>query len=425
MTELDLSELHADFVAEAEEHLALLEHALVELDRAAEGDAAELLAGAFRAAHSLKGNAGIFGMSELARFTHGVETLLDALREGKVTWSRERGTALLRSVDVLRVLVAGDASPTDVGTLRDELVAAARPVPALPLPRRLVLPALSLPPPGEIEIAFAPTRPSLVPGSVPDGASVRTSAKTLERIAELTAAIALAGDRLAVELTLSSSRAAREALVELGAATRELEACVHATRTAPIAQLFGRFPRIVREIASDLGKEALLDMEGAHIEVDRSVLQVLVDPLTHLVRNALDHGIERPDARAAAGKARIGRVLLRASQGPDGLVVELVDDGRGVDLERVRAKAVERGLLDRDASPTDDALHMLVFAPGFSTAASVTDLSGRGVGMDVVKRSVELAGGSVVLTSTRGGGSCVRLELPLPRATRPPAALAA
>ncbi len=423
MIELDLSELHADFLAEAAEHLAELERALVALDRADIGEAAaELLRAAFRAAHSLKGNAGIFGMSELAHFTHGVETLLDALREGKVPWSRSVSTGLLHAVDALRALLAGDTSQTeDVEPLRAALLAAAAPVlPPPGVPRRAPPPPLSLPPPDELVVAFLERRPSLFPEAGADGGAVRTSTKNLERIGELATGIARTRDRLSSELGLSPSRGVREALAELGRQTRELEACVQATRTAPIAKLFGRFPRVVRDVASRLGKEALLDMEGADVEVDRDILQLLADPLTHLVRNAVDHGLESPEVREARGKSRIGRVLLRASRGPDRLVVEVVDDGGGVDLGRVRAKAVERGLLDASACPTDEELHMLVFEPGFSTASNVTDLSGRGVGMDVVRHGVERAGGAIAFTSTRGGGSRVRLELPLPRATRPP-----
>jgi two-component system chemotaxis sensor kinase CheA len=196
---------------------------------------------------------------------------------------------------------------------------------------------------------------------------------------------------------------------------QELQGAVMAVRMMPVGQVFQRFPRLVRDLARKLGKHVDLVIEGEATEADKNVIESLFDPLLHMVRNSLDHGIETPEERVARGKPETATVRLLARHDGDQVVIEVVDDGRGIDPDAIKRKAYERGLLDeaRLASITDDDAKMLVFAAGFSTAETVSDVSGRGVGMDVVRNAVERAGGRIAMTSIMGGGTTVRLNLPL------------
>jgi two-component system chemotaxis sensor kinase CheA len=196
---------------------------------------------------------------------------------------------------------------------------------------------------------------------------------------------------------------------------QELQSSVMAIRMMPVGQVFQRFPRLVRDIARKLGKQVDLVIEGEETEADKNVIETLFDPLLHMVRNSLDHGIEMPAERAACGKPATATVRLQARHDSDQVVIEIEDDGRGIDPDVVKRRAYERGLLseERLATIDDDAARMLVFAAGFSTAEQVSDLSGRGVGMDIVRNAVERAGGQIALSSTKGSGTTVRLNLPL------------
>ena len=194
---------------------------------------------------------------------------------------------------------------------------------------------------------------------------------------------------------------------------RELQEGVMAIRTQPVKSVFGRMPRLVRELSAQLGKDVRLIVTGEGTEIDKTVVEQLADPLTHLLRNALDHGIESPDQRAAAGKPRQGTVVLSAEQRSGRIVIVLADDGRGIDRPRVLARAKERGLVAADATLTDSEIDELIFLPGFSTAAAVSSVSGRGVGMDVVRRNIQSLGGRIAIESQAGQGSRFILSLPL------------
>jgi two-component system chemotaxis sensor kinase CheA len=195
--------------------------------------------------------------------------------------------------------------------------------------------------------------------------------------------------------------------------TRELHERVMAVRMMPVGTLFQRYARVVYDIAQSTGKQIRLETDGEETEIDKSMLELLGDPLTHLIRNAADHGIESSELRQAAGKPAEGLIHMRAFHRAGRIVIEISDDGAGIDTARVRAKAVERGLIPEEAELSDDQLRMLVFEPGFSTREAVSDLSGRGVGMDVVKRNVQQLSGTVSLSSELGSGSTVSIELPL------------
>ncbi|PKU26611.1 chemotaxis protein CheA [Telmatospirillum siberiense] len=196
---------------------------------------------------------------------------------------------------------------------------------------------------------------------------------------------------------------------------QEMQTAIMAVRMLPVSEMFDRFPRLVRDVARKLGKRIDLSIEGADTEADKNIIEALGDPLLHIVRNAIDHGIETPDLREAAGKSPQATILLRAFQESDQVIIEVLDDGRGIDPEKIKASALKKGVIDENCAArlTDQEAVNLVFTPGFSTAAKVSDLSGRGVGMDVVVTGVEKTGGSVAITSVKGRGTTVRLSLPL------------
>jgi two-component system chemotaxis sensor kinase CheA len=224
--------------------------------------------------------------------------------------------------------------------------------------------------------------------------------------------------RRAEDGTLGVRELAREIKDRQGLVNRiaeDMQSAVMAVRMLPVDHIFQRFPRLVRDIARKLGKRVELEVEGQDTEADKNVIEALADPLIHMVRNSLDHGIEPPEDRLGAGKPEHGTIRLQALQQSDHVVIRVSDDGRGIDADAVRRKAVEKGLLDaeRAAAMADDEAAMLVFAPGFSTAAAISDLSGRGMGMDVVRSAVERAGGRVALSSAKGAGTTVELTLPL------------
>jgi two-component system chemotaxis sensor kinase CheA len=205
----------------------------------------------------------------------------------------------------------------------------------------------------------------------------------------------------------------REAVAAMERNTRELHERVMGVRMLPVGTLFQRYSRTVYDIAQATGKQIRLEMSGEDTEIDKSMLELLGDPLTHLVRNSADHGIESPEQRLAAGKSETGTITLRAFHRSGRVVIEISDDGAGIDPEKVRHKAIERGLIEADAQLSDEQVCMLIFEPGFSTKEEVSDLSGRGVGMDVVKRNVQQLNGTVALGGEKGRGATVTIELPL------------
>ena len=246
-----------------------------------------------------------------------------------------------------------------------------------------------------------------------DAGSIRVSVEKIDRL------VNLVGELVITEAMLSQQAGGADAtqgglagLTDLARHTRNLQEAVMAIRMVPISAVFSRFPRLVRELSQRLGKEVEIRLSGEATELDRGLIERITDPLTHLVRNAIDHGIEAPEARAAAGKPRVGTISLTASQRGGRIIIEVRDDGRGLDRSRILKRAGERGMsIAADASDQD--VWRVIFEPGFSTAEKVTDVSGRGVGMDVVRRNIQLLGGSVELASTAGRGMAVTVSVPL------------
>lgn len=245
------------------------------------------------------------------------------------------------------------------------------------------------------------------------GETVRVPAERLDEMMDRVGELVIAQSRLKQLAASSSDIALRAVAEEIERLASEMRDTMMVVRMVPIAQLFGRFRRLIHDLARDTGKAIELVTEGEATELDKTVIERLADPLIHLIRNAADHGLETPEQRAAAGKPATGRILLAARQSGAEVVITITDDGRGVDRARVRAKAEENGLIQPGQVLSDAELLSQIFAPGFSTAAAITNLSGRGVGMDVVKKTIEGLRGSIELASTPGEGSVVSLRIPL------------
>ncbi|MGE8322224.1 MAG: chemotaxis protein CheA, partial [Pseudomonas sp.] len=251
--------------------------------------------------------------------------------------------------------------------------------------------------------------------------TVRVDTARLDEIMNMVGELVLVRNRL-VRLGLNSGdEAMSKAVSNLDVVTADLQTAVMKTRMQPIKKVFGRFPRLVRDLARQLKKEINLELVGEETDLDKNLVEALADPLVHLVRNAVDHGVEMPDEREAAGKARTGRVVLSAEQEGDHILLSISDDGKGMDPNILRAKAVEKGLMDKDAAErlSESDCYNLIFAPGFSTKTEISDVSGRGVGMDVVKTKISQLNGSINIYSAKGQGSKIVIKVPLTLAIMP------
>ena len=284
------------------------------------------------------------------------------------------------------------------------------------------------PAPAPAPAAAKPAAPARAPAPAADkhGASeaettVRVDTARLDEIMNMVGELVLVRNRL-VRLGLNSGdEAMSKAVSNLDVVTADLQTAVMKTRMQPIKKVFGRFPRLVRDLARQLQKEINLELVGEETDLDKNLVEALADPLVHLVRNAVDHGVEMPDEREASGKSRMGRVVLSAEQEGDHILLSISDDGKGMDPSILRAKAVEKGLMDKDAADrlSESDCYNLIFAPGFSTKTEISDVSGRGVGMDVVKTKISQLNGTVNVFSTKGQGSKVVIKVPLTLAIMP------
>lgn len=268
--------------------------------------------------------------------------------------------------------------------------------------------------------APAPAAAEKAPASEAE-TTVRVDTARLDEIMNMVGELVLVRNRL-VRLGLNSGdEAMAKAVSNLDVVTADLQTSVMKTRMQPIKKVFGRFPRLVRDLARNLKKEINLELVGEETDLDKNLVEALADPLVHLVRNAVDHGVETPEEREKAGKARAGRVVLSAEQEGDHILLSITDDGKGMDADVLRAKAVEKGLLDKDAADrlNEFECYNLIFAPGFSTKTEISDVSGRGVGMDVVKTKISQLNGTVNVFSQKGQGSKIIIKVPLTLAIMP------
>lgn len=413
--DIDRDALVETFLLEAEENLAAAEDAAIALESSPDDE--ELVQALFRAIHTLKGSAGALGYDTMAAIAHALEDLLDDVRRGHVPVGAGPITIVLEAVDALRATVEGvRATGSDVVTMGATPRGAA---PALAARIEDARQQARTQARGQGRGARGEAAPSDrrgssdAPRALRRSGTVRVAMEKLDEALSTSGEITMALGRLEAHLALTAGGPLEDARQDLERLHRQLLDQVMALRMVPIGPMLRGFVRTVRDVAQIHGKQARLVVEGAEITVDANVIEALREPLTHIVRNALDHGIERPQERRALGKDPAGRILARAHRDAGALVVQIEDDGRGLRRDRLVARARALGLLASPEHASDADLFALVFTPGFSTAEQVTDLSGRGVGMDAVKRAVEALRGTVSLASGEGKGTAVTLRLPV------------
>jgi len=517
---MDLDAAKSVLVQEARELLADMEAALLAIED--EGVSPEHINALFRAAHTIKGSAGLFGLDLIVNFTHVMESVMVRVRNGEIGLDDDMSSLMLGCNDyvssLIDALAAGEESTDPDPAVRKMLIdqlerhlgteaghAAAQPVETqataagqdgwhlslrfspdllrtgmdpLSFIRYLgqlgqvsrvdtvtdALPRLAdIDPEGcylgfEIDLLTDKDLPTVLqtfefiaddstinatpinpraatPPAAPiaeeaTAEGVPTAKQAKKPVAEAQAVIKVEAQKLdqlidsVGEMVITAAAARllsghvdnpqlREAMTELEALVERIRDRALNLRMTPIGEVFQRFPRVVRDVSKELGKKIELQISGAEAELDKSMVDKLSDPLLHIVRNAIDHGIDSPEERAAAGKPESGTVKLNAYHESGSIVVEIIDDGRGLNKDRIKTKAIERGLIAADAQLTDGEIFNLIFEAGFSTAEKVTDLSGRGVGMDVVRRNIEQLRGTVEIESAQGKGSTFRIRLPL------------
>jgi len=455
-----MDELTREFLIESQEGLDRMERCLTDLEERPQD--AGLIGDIFRSVHTIKGTTGFLGFKRLEKLAHAGENLLGLLRENKLTANEPIITGLLQLLDGLRLILKTIESEDAEGEVEDTALIArleelqqpaeaqvkkpahahagghaakaapppapAATLPAQPAPVPVPVAAPVAAPPSDIgpaqAAASAPKEPESeaarprTQGSAAES-SLRVDVTLLNRMMNLVGELVLTRNQVLQatstdpNMTLLSRR--------LDMVTADLRESVMKARMQPVSNIFSKMPRIVRDLSQSLGRRVRLEVEGQDTELDKSLLEAIKDPLTHAVRNSLDHGIEPPDVRQAAGKNPEGMLKLRAAQEGSHVIIEVSDDGAGINVEKVRQKAIERGLItpERAAHLAERELLQLVFLPGFSTAAAVTNVSGRGVGMDVVRTNVEKIGGKVEIDSRTGKGTTLRLRIPLTLAIIP------
>jgi two-component system, chemotaxis family, sensor kinase CheA len=436
---LDLAEngeLLGEFHTEALDHLQQIEAALLVLDAAP--DNRDALNGLFRSFHTIKGVSGFLHLGPMHRLTHEVESLLDLARTDRLRLTPAIITEILNSRDAIQEMVGqitvaiergqqpGKAVPVAhliaaVRQLAAGSAVTAQPAPAAPV--RAEVAAVVLAPLATATVASAPAAPAAAVAIADNGAhaaasassSVRVNTHKLDSLVDAVGELVIVQSQLiesAKALSLQGSTLPRN-LTQLTRITKELQVTAMSLRMVPIKPTFQRMERLVRDLSRDFGKQVLLETGGEDTEIDRTVAEEIVDPLVHMVRNSLDHGLETTAQRVACGKPEQGKLHLAAYHEGSNLLIELSDDGRGIDCARVLEKAQRQGLVAEGATPTEDEIVNMIFLPGFSTAEKVTAVSGRGVGMDVVKRNIEKLSGKVQIKTELGRGTTFRIRLPL------------
>ncbi len=405
---MDISRYRDLFVSEAREHLS----ALVSLSMRCEEEAADSgsIHELFRHAHSLKGMAATMQLAPVASLAHALEDLLGQVRDGAFGITRNVADLMLAAIDTLEQmveLVAQGGELPDTGELASRI-------------RNYIPSAQSESEPRPVVQQPSPPQPAKETTDFPfrvsdDTTTTRIRTSLLDRL------VTLSGELLTVRHSLEDWAVQNQAdsmtppLKELSTLLRQLQTEVFQARMLPFGTVAERYPRMVRDLARKSGKEVAFQIQGDSIELDRGVLEQITEPLVHLLRNAVDHGLETPAERVASGKQPVGSLTLSVSRLSDQVLVEITDDGRGMDPARIRAKALAQGILNEQqaASLTQEETLLLVCTPGFSTATAVTEVSGRGVGMDVVQSAIQSLGGSIAITSEPGHGSAFVLRIPL------------
>lgn len=411
--ELDLTALLTTFVTESEERISAMEEAVLVLDeKPGDAAAAEHL---LRIAHTLKGDAAILDLPPIIRLAHVLEDVLARVGSGALPVKADLITLLLQSVDALRDMVSeAAASELDRELAPERLALIERLEGSAALARPSAEAAASAEDAARVEAPRTGAE-GWIYGAGAASRTLRVDIEKLDRMLNLTGEIAISRGRLG-ELLLDQARVSDDAVDvhrELDVLFGDLQELIMKARMVPIRPTFQRYARMVHDVARSAGKLAQLIVDDGDVEVDSTIVERLRDPLTHLIRNAVDHGIEAPEVRRARGKTARGRIVLRARHESGGILVQIQDDGAGLNKSAILSGAKQRGLITGGESLSDAEVHALVFESGFSTASSVTELSGRGVGMDIVRRDVESVRGSIEIQSHEAAGTTISLHLPL------------
>ncbi len=456
-----------DFLSESKENLELLDQQFVELEQ--DPSNAELIKSIFRTIHTIKGTSGFFGFTTLEGTAHFAEDILSKLRDGVVKINEDTATMLLKAVDYIKAILATiedtGKEPDDIAYLdfivdlrnfAEKVVKAAKAGAEIRAPEAPVNDSPVTQPPAassheedarkdqaspaekQPETVACPLLPEKeAPKTQPEGAvqsappvhqsrqltetHVRVDVQLLDNLMNLAGELVLSRNRLTQLANQMNNPDLFAANQRMSLIVTEMQTQIMKTRMQPIGNVFNKFPRIVRDLAKAAQKQVQLRIEGAETELDRSIIEVIKDPLTHMVRNSIDHGIEHADMRVQKDKPAVGTLVMRAYHEGGQVIIEIQDDGAGIDPKKIRSKAIEKGVIsaDRALGLSDRDALMLVFQPGFSTAEKVTNISGRGVGMDVVKTNIEKLGGVVDLQSEAGAGTTVKIKIPLTLAIIP------
>jgi two-component system chemotaxis sensor kinase CheA len=458
---LEDDEIIREFLIESNENLNRLDTEIVDLER---NPTAERLASIFRTIHTIKGTCGFLGFEKLEGITHHAENILSQLRAGQRQVSGNLVSVILESVDAVRQIlnqiestgqegdnaypelvdrlertaadttsdaaavasmtpasetaVVKSASPAEVHTATPEPVEIAA-VPVMKI--ELAPPPVPKESPQPIAQPAPPPPPEIEKSSGIADSSIRVDVSLLDKLMNLVGELVLARNQI-LQFTSQHDDAGLNATSQrLNLITSELQEGVMKTRMQPIGMIWNKLPRVVRDVAHSLGKQLELEMEGAETELDKTIIEAIKDPLTHMVRNACDHGVEDMETRIRKGKPAKGTLRLKAYHEGGQVNIEISDDGAGIDAERVKRKAIEKGLIraEQAATMSEREAIGLLFLAGFSTAQTVTNVSGRGVGMDVVKSNVEKIGGAVDIATKLGEGTTVKLKIPLTLAIIP------
>ncbi|MBL0938561.1 MAG: chemotaxis protein CheA [Gemmatimonadaceae bacterium] len=423
-------DLLPDFITESTECVGNSEAALLQLEENPSDE--EAVNTVFRAFHTVKGTSAFLGLTRIAAFAHEAESLLSRVRDKEITYTRGCADLSLRSVDMLKDLLqvvetalAGDGRlpiPAGYQELLDALAGydPARDANGVTLSVAAdaedIFPAPSDAGTARAE-AGAPANGGARKANEPVNvdATIRVRTDRLDRLIDMVGELVIAQSMIAGDDTIDTATQyeLQRKVTHAGKIVRELQDLSMSMRMVPLRATFQKLTRVVRDTASKAGKTVQFTTDGDDVEIDRNMVDRLSDPLVHMVRNAVDHGVEPPSERTANGKNSLGQVRLRAYHASGNVVVELIDDGRGLHRDKIVKKAIEKGLIENDKGMTDSDVFNLIFAPGFSTAEKITDISGRGVGMDVVRRNLEEIRGRIEITSAPGKGTTFAIRLPL------------
>ncbi|GAB4335113.1 MAG: chemotaxis protein CheW [Desulfobulbaceae bacterium] len=405
------------FVAEAKEHLDNIEDDFLLLEQQKDDPDQAQLDKVFRAIHSVKGAAGFLGLKKMSELAHVMEALLTKMRSGKILPESEYIDSLLAGVDLLSTMLQNikESNEVDIRLVHDQLIS---------LTEKGVDTEKKKPAPVQEKKDQGGDEEKKAPGpekaAIDIGNTVRINVDILDKLMVQAGELVLIRNQHLLTID-ESDPMARSIAHRLDLITSELQETIISTRMQPVGKVIDKFPRVVRDLGKALGKQIQINITGSNAELDKTILESLADPLTHIIRNSCGHGIETPEERVRAGKPKTGQITIAAYHEAGRVNIRISDDGRGVDVERIRKKVLEKGLkteAELEQMSHQDLLH-LVFLPGFSTLDQADDVSGRGVGMDVVKTSIEKLGGSFDFESTPGAGTTILLRLPLTLAIIP------